>query len=282
MRLGINLMAWSATVGPAERALFPVLAALGYEGVELPLFHPAAFDPAPVREALQASGLECTLSSALPVGASLLVPDAQPAALAFLRQCLGVARALGASVLCGPLYAPVGVRTGAPPTAAEWRAAVEGLRVVAALAAEAGVVVALEPLNRFETHFLNTAAQACRLVAEVGSPWLGVHLDTFHLNIEEKSLAGALREAGAWLRHVHLSENDRGIVGSGHLPWGEVLAALRAVGYRGWLVCETFNGQIPEIAAATAIWRPLFPDPLTYARESLAFLRRLLPTAGGA
>ena len=189
MRLGINLMAWSATVGPAERALFPVLAALGYEGVELPLFHPAAFDPAPVREALQASGLECTLACALPEGASLLVPDAQPAALAFLRQCLGVARALGASVLCGPLYAPVGVRTGAPPTAAEWRAAVEGLRVVAALA---------------------------------------------------------------------------------------------AVGYRGWLVCETFNGQIPEIAAATAIWRPLFPDPLTYARESLAFLRRLLPTVGGA
>ncbi len=272
MRLGINRMAWSATVGPAELALFPPLAALGYEGVELPLFHPAAFDPAPVREALQASGLACTLSSALPVGASLLVPDEQPAALAFLRQCLGVARALGASVLCGPLYAPVGVRTGAPPTAAEWRAAVEGLRVV----------VALEPLNRFETHFLNTAAQACRLVAEVGSPWLGVHLDTFHLNIEEKSLAGALREAGAWLRHVHLSENDRGIVGSGHLPWGEVLAALRAVGYRGWLVCETFNGQMPEIAAATAIWRPLFPDPLTYARESLAFLRRLLPTAGGA
>lgn len=106
MRLGINLMAWSATVGPAERALFPVLAALGYEGVELPLFHPAAFDPGPVREALQASGLECTLACALPEGASLLVPDAQPAALAFLRQCLGVARALVVGVLGGPLYAP--------------------------------------------------------------------------------------------------------------------------------------------------------------------------------
>ena len=275
MRLGINLMAWSGQLGPAEIALFPTLARLGYAGVELPVFAPDAVDVPAIRGALDEQGLACTLSSALPRGASLLDAGEQAAGIAFLRSCLAVASGLGADVLCGPLYALVGHLTGAPRTPQEWASCVRALREVARAAERAGVRLALEPLNRFETYFLNTAADARRLTNEVGSDFLGVHLDTFHMNIEERDPVAAIADAGDRLVHFHCSENDRGIVGSGHLPWRRLRRALDDAGYDGWLVCETFNGRIPELAAAAAVWRPLVPDPLTYARESLRYLASL-------
>jgi len=130
-------------------------------------------------------------------------------------------------------------------------------------------------LNRFETHFLNTVEDGIALIEEVAHPNVTLHLDTFHLNIEEKSIPAALARAGPHLRHVHAAENDRGIVGSGHVDWPGVASSLRRLGYRGWVTAETFTGSIPEIAAATAIWRPIVPDGWTYARESLQTLRRL-------
>lgn len=274
MRIGINLMAWSGVVGPEEIAHLPAIAALGFDGVELPVFDPGRLDAPRVREALAASGLACTASSALPPGASLIRPAEQAAGIAFLRDCLRTVAAVGATVLCGPLFAPVGQLTGVPRTADEWDAAVQGLRQVAPIAEDLGIQIAIEPLNRFETYFLNTARDARRLVEEVDRPAIGLLLDTFHMNIEEARLDQAIRQTGRQIYHFHCSENDRGIVGRGHLPWSAVRQALDETGYTGWLVCETFNGRLPELAAATAIWRPLFPDPLTYARESLRFLQQ--------
>ncbi len=273
MRFGINLMAWAGTIGPAEIALFPTLAQVGYAGVEIPLLVPDDLDVPAVRGALRDSGLACTISSALPDGASLLVPSERARGIEFLRRCLMIAATLDAEVLCGPLYAPVGRMTGSPRTSEEWHSCIRSLREVARIAEDCGVVLALEPLNRFETYVLNTAADACQLVGEVGSPFVGVLLDTFHMNIEEKDPVSAVIYSGPHLRHVHLSENDRGVVGRGHLPWSDISRALRTIAYKGWLVCETFNGRIPTLAAATAIWRPLFSDPETYARESIRFLR---------
>ena len=274
--LGVNLMAWAAGV---DLTLLPRLRRMGYDGVELPLLAPDLVDAAAVRRALVENGLRATASGALPPKASLLDPARRQRAVNCIDNCLACAAACGAEVLCGPFCAPVGELVGRGPTEAEFDSCVAGLRLVAQRAADRGVVLALEALNRFETYFMNTAADALRLLDAVDSPWIGAHLDTFHMNLEEKDVAGALRLAAPRLAHVHFSENDRGVVGTGHVDWPGVRAALAETGYLGsdrWIVAETFAGGVPEIAAATAIWRPLVPDPWTYAEQSLRFTKRLL------
>ena len=276
VRLGVNLMAWS---GQVDVGLFPRIARLGYDGVELPLLAPDAVDASAVRRALAEAGLRCTASGALPPKASLLDPARRQRAVNWIDNCLACAAACGAEVLCGPFCAPVGELVGRGPTEAERESCLAGLRVLADRARARGVVLAIEVLNRFETYFMNTAADAVALIDAVDSPWVGAHLDTFHMNVEEKSVPAALRLVGRRLAHMHFSENDRGVVGSGHVDWPGVRAALRDAGYLAsdrWIVAETFAGGVPEIAAATAIWRPLVPDPWTYARESLRFMKALL------
>jgi D-psicose/D-tagatose/L-ribulose 3-epimerase len=273
MRLGINLMAWSGTTGPQELALFPRIAELGYDGVELPIFVPQTVVAAEVRRVLEGNRLACTVSTALPRGASLLDPGEQQAGVAFLDRCAATAAACGAQIVCGPIYAPVGLLPGRPRTREEWEHGVQGLRAAGECAARHGVVLAVELLNRFETHFLNTVEDGIAFVEAVGHPSVRLHLDTFHLNIEEKDIPAAIARAGKHLYHVHAAENDRGSVGSGHVPWTGVRDALQGTGYDGWVVAETFTATIPEIAAATAIWRPIVPDGWTYARESIASLR---------
>lgn len=279
VRLGVNLMAWSGRLGPTELDLLEGIADLGYDGVELPIFEPASVDATRIRGALARAGLLCTASGALPVGASLLEPEQRERGVEYVDSCLAAASACGASVLCGPYYAPVGKLPGRPRTPAEWDSAVIGLRAIAERAADRGMVLALEVLNRFETHFLNTVDDALRIVEEVDRPGLGLLLDTFHMNVEEKDPVGAIRRAGPRLAHVHFSENDRGIVGTGHVQWPAIAEALRDVGYLDsdrWIVCETFTGEVAEIAAATAVWRPLVPGPWEYAAESLEFIEALL------
>jgi D-psicose/D-tagatose/L-ribulose 3-epimerase len=273
MRLGINLMAWS---GRIDLSLLPRIAELGYDGVELPILQPDGVDRAAVRDALERHRLACTASAAIPPGCSLLEPGQRRRGEVWIGRCAEVAAACGASVLCGPLYAPVGALPGRPPTPRERASCLSGLRQAARRAADHGVTLALEPLNRFETHFLNTVGDGLRLVEAVDHPAVGLHLDTFHMNVEEKDIAAAIRRAGTRVAHVHFSENDRGTVGTGHVDWPGVAEALRAIEYQGWVVAETFTGSVPEIAAATAIWRPLVGDPWSYAEESLRFMRGLL------
>ena len=268
-------MAWSGTVGPAELDLLPGIAALGYDGVELPVFAPEAVDAAAVRRACAAAGLACTVSTALPRGASLLDPAERAAGVDFLGRVAAKAAGCGARLVCGPVYAPVGLLPGRPRTAAEWDSCVAGLREAGDRAAEHGVALGVELLNRFETHFLNTVDDGLAVLDAVDHPAVAFHLDTFHLNIEEKSLPGAFERGLRRLCHVHAAENDRGSVGSGHVDWPGVARALQNGGYDGWVVAETFTAKIPEIAAATAIWRPLVPDGWTYARESIAVMRPL-------
>jgi D-psicose/D-tagatose/L-ribulose 3-epimerase len=272
MRVGINLMAWTDTIGPHELRLFTWFKELGYDGVEIPLLALERMDVPSIRSALAASGLSCTASTALPPGATLLQSEGSAAALDFLRRCVQIAGQLGAEVLCGPLYAPVGQRDH-PPTGGERTACVHALQDLAPFAEAHGVLLAVEPINRFETAFLNTIEDATDLAQRIGHPFVGILADTFHMNIEEKDPAVSLATVGALLKHVHFSENDRGVIGSGHVPWSRVMQALRGRRYDGWVVFETFAGHLPQLAAATAIWRPLVESPERYAEESLRAFR---------
>ncbi|MCB0189431.1 MAG: sugar phosphate isomerase/epimerase, partial [Caldilineaceae bacterium] len=203
---GINLMVWNGQVGAAELALLPSLRAMGYDGVELPLFDPDTFVAAPIQSALAAAELACTVSTALPAGLNLIDADQRAAGVAFLRRVIEHAAALGAKVICGPLTAPVGERRGRGVTAAEWACCVQGLQAAGAIAADQGVTLALEPINRFETFVVNTVADGVRLLDEVDQPAVGLLLDTFHMHIEEKNSAAAVRQAGRHLKHFHASE----------------------------------------------------------------------------
>jgi D-psicose/D-tagatose/L-ribulose 3-epimerase len=279
VRVGVNLMAWS---GQVDVALFPRIKELGYDGVELPLLAPETLDPGLVRRALADAGLSATASSALPPKASLLDPARRLRAVNWIDNALACAAACGATVLCGPFCAPVGELPGRGPTPPEFDSCAVGLRELSQRAEDRGVTLALEVLNRFETYFMNTVDDAVRLLDAVDSRSVGVHLDTFHMNLEEKGIPDALRRAGRHLAHVHFSENDRGVVGTGHVDWTGVRAALDDLGYLSsdrWIVAETFAGGVPEIAAATAIWRPLVPDPWTYAAESLRFTKQLVASS---
>jgi D-psicose/D-tagatose/L-ribulose 3-epimerase len=275
MKVGVNLLLWSAQMGPESVDLVHKVGDMGFDGVEIFIDDPAAIDTSALREAAAAHGLGVTCCSIVGPDRHLISDDAaiRRQALDYLRASCDVCAEVGADTFCGPLYAGVGVLAGRPRTEVEWGRAVEGLREVAVCADECGVTLALEPLNRFETYFVNTAADCVRLCRDIDHPRARVHLDTFHMGIEEKDLAGAIRTAGGLLWHVHCSENDRGTPGTGHTEWSEVFAALREVGYDRWLVIESFVLGNEAIAKAAAIWRDIAPSGDALASEGLAFLR---------
>jgi len=187
--------------------------------------------------------------------------------------------AAGTEILMGPYHQPLGIFSGDPVSMDEWKRAAEVHRKASDYAQEAGVKLVIEWLNRFECYFITTMQQGADYAALVDHPNFTTMYDTFHANIEEKHPAESLRKYIKSVGHVHISENDRGTPGTGHLPWAEVAVALRGVGYRGRVVIETFSDRVEAIARAAAIWRPLFPDSDAIARDGLAFLRPLLAPA---
>jgi D-psicose/D-tagatose/L-ribulose 3-epimerase len=278
MKLGVNTFIWSAEFGRAQLALLPRIKEHGFNGVEIPMFDPAGFAAADIRHALAANDLECTVCSIIPDGRSLISedPDVRRRTQQHLRDAIQATADVGAHVIDGPLYSPVGYLSGRRRTPEEWRWAIEGYRSVTSTLDSCDVTLAIEPLNRFETYFLNTAADAAALCDEVGHPRVGVAFDTFHANIEEKGLAGACRRIGGHLKHVQISENDRGTPGSGHIDWGSLLRALRDLEYDGWLTIESFGPSLGAFSAAVAIWRDIEPTPESIAFDGIDFLRRAL------
>jgi len=276
MRFGVNTLIWSASFDPALIP-FDDLAAAGVDGIEAPCFDPASFDRIGFDAALEKHHLAATLCSVNPAGANPVSDNAveRAAALDHWFAVIELAGDVGAEMLVGPTYSPVGHLPGRRRTADEWARAVEFHRQLGPALDEAEIELAIEPLNRFETYFLNTAADAVRLVEEINHPRVGILLDTFHANIEEKSLESAFRACGPHLKHVHTCENDRGIPGSGHVDWSTVLRSIRETGYDNWLTIESFNANQPEIAAATAIWRDLAPSTDDIAVRGTRFLRGL-------
>jgi len=259
-----------------EVAMLQKVKDLGYDGVELPVFDPASFDAKGMRKALDDLGLGRTISAVVPGDMSLAAGDAKAraAGVDYLKKIVDHAATLGVKVICGPMHTPVGKLVGRGRTPEEWGWLKQSLGAVAAHANGVGIQLAIEFLNRFESYSLNTVADTAKLAREV-APNVGVHYDTFHANIEEKDPVAALRACGDRLFHFHASENDRGIVGSGHVPWRETFQVLKELKYGGWVTVESFLPAIKEIAAAAAIWRELAPSGDALARQSLAFLKKL-------
>ena len=280
MKFGVNTFIWSDSFDRTNLPLLPRVKAWGFDGVEVPLFQPSEFAAAEIRSGLEANGLECTICSVLVPGLSLISDDAnvRRKTVQHVRDTVQAGAESGAKIIAGPLYCPVGYLPGRRRTADEWKWAVEGYQSLGDTLASHGVTVAIEPLNRFETFFLNTAADAARLCSEIDHPNVGVLFDTFHANIEEKDIGAGYRTLGKHLRHVHACENDRGIPGSGHVEWPSVFQALRDLSYDGWLTIESFGFALPMISAAAAIWRDIESSPELIASEGVKFLKRNVTT----
>ena len=275
MKFGVNTFIWGASFSPADFHLLPAIKAGGFDGIEMPILDPASFQATAVGRELDRIGLERTTCGAVPPGTSLGSSDAavREKARAHLTLCITRAAEVGARLFSGPFYTPVGHMTGARRTPDEWKWVVDSWHQLAPVARDGGVEIGLEPLNRFETYFLNTAADAVALCDAIGDPGVGILLDNFHANIEEKSIGAAIRTARPHLKHVHTCENDRGTPGSGHVEWQEVFSALWEIGYDRWLTIESFGFAAGPMAAAAAIWRDLASSPEAIAFDGVRFLR---------
>ena len=276
MKFGVNTFIWSESFDRSNLPLLPRVKSWGFDGVEVPLFVPSEFAAADIRKGLETNGLECTVCSVLLPGLSLISddPSVRKKTREHMQDVVKAAAEATASVIAGPLYSPVGYLPGRRRTADEWKWAVEGHQSLGETLARHRVTIAIEPLNRFETFFLNTAADAAKLSAEIDHPNVGVLFDTFHANIEEKDIGAGYRTVGKHLKHVHTCENDRGIPGSGHVEWNSVFQALRDVQYDGWLTIESFGFALPNLSAAAAIWRDIEKSPEAIAVEGVKFLKK--------
>ena len=260
MKLGFNLLLWTTHVVDEHVPLFDRLKSTGYDGVEIPLFEGEVSHYKRLGRIVKDAGLAASAVTVLPTGKSAIAAEAAERALALdhLKWAIDCAAALGANVLCGPFHQPLGEFSGIGPTEAEKSHCVEVHKRAAQYAAMSGIELSVEPLNRFESYFLNTARDAQALVDRVDEPNYGYLYDTFHFNIEEKSLPEAIRVTASAINHVHISENDRGIPGTGHVDFAAVFDALKQSKYDGWLTVEAFGQALPDLAAATKVWRPLF------------------------
>lgn len=281
MRFGVNTWVWTSPLTTDElEKLAPHVKSLGFDWIEVPLESLDDLDFARGAKIIKAHGLGVSTCAAMGPDRDLIHPD--PAirenGMAYIRGAIDATAALGATNLVGPIYSAVG-RTWqmtADERARDTDILVENLSQLAAYAHDRGVKLGVEPLNRFETSFINLASQAIEVVDRVGSPACGIMLDTFHMNIEEKSLGDAIRAAGPRLIHLHACENDRGAPGSGNVTWDQVKQGLADIGYDGPVVIESFTAKVKSIARAAAIWRALAPTQDDLARDGLVFLKRLL------
>jgi D-psicose/D-tagatose/L-ribulose 3-epimerase len=278
MRIGANSFLWTETITSNDFDLLDRIAAAGLDGIEIGLLDPSTLPTKTLRQALEERNLACTMCCVIPREASLIasVAGERRRGQQHVARCIQIAAEVGATTLCGPLYAPVGQFTGVRRTPNEWARAVEGWQALAPLAASCNVEIALEPLNRYETYFLNTVADAVQLCEEIGHPVVGILIDTYHANIEEKSIGKALQLASTRLMHVHSSESDRGTPGTGGVRWDEFFEALHVLRYNKWLTIEGFGFSLGALSAAASIWRDLAPSPNDIAFSGAAFLREQL------
>jgi D-psicose/D-tagatose/L-ribulose 3-epimerase len=274
MKYGMNLLLWSGVMNDGMLPVLHMLKNTGFDLVELPVFD-TSLDYARWGKVLDDIGLARTAVCIRGAEDNPISPDAavRKAGIENNKRTLDCCAAAGCTTLVGPYHSAIGVFSGAGPTSDEWKWGVDSMRQVAEHAAKCEVTLAVECLNRFETYLLNTHADSARFCREVNHPRCRMMYDTFHSNIEEKKIDLALHSCADMLCHVHISENDRSTPGKGNIRWCETFDALHAIGYNGNLVVEAFGLALPEIAAATKIWRRMFESEEQLSRDSLAFMK---------
>jgi len=277
MRTGMNLLLWTTHVTTEHFPLFAKLKQVGYDGVELPIFEGDAAHYRKIAVELKNQGLACTTVTVVGPDTNPISPDAKirQAALDRHKWAIEMTATLGGEIMCGPFHSPLAVFSGTGPTEDEKQRGADVLRQSAEVAQKANVKLAIEYLNRFECYFLTTAAQARDLVKRVNHPNFASMYDTFHANIEEKNLTQTIKGFADSFIHVHISENDRGTPGAGHVHWDETFKALHEVKYDGWLVIEAFGRALPDLAAATKVWRDLFPNADEVYTHGLRFMKQM-------
>lgn len=276
---GASTWLWTSPFRSTDISLLENIAALGFQVVELPIEDPALIDAAALRPVLKDLGLKVHVCGAFGPGRDLTNSDSAVRAggRAYISECLKLAEQLDAGFFAGPMYSEVGKARQLPEDERrrEWDLAVSELRQVAGEAGERGLSLAIEPINRFETDLVNTTADSLRLIRDIDHPAAKVMIDTFHMTIEESDIGAAIRAAGKDLIHVQVSENHRGVTGTGLTPWTSFRDALRDINYNGSIVIESFTPDNRDLAGAVCIWKRFTPTQDEFASRGLAFLKQL-------
>jgi D-psicose/D-tagatose/L-ribulose 3-epimerase len=278
MRFGINSFLFTSPFTTKSVSLFPKFKKWGFDTVEIPIEDPSHIDAAKVRAALDKAGIACgSICACMGPGRDFRgTPEEQKTAMEYCKALIDQAVVLGCPSLIGPVYSVVGKADAVEPSQQkkEWALVVKNLKVLSKYAEKKGIQICVEPLNRFETDFLNTCDQGLKLIKDVGSPALKLHLDTFHMNIEEKVQAVAIKKAGKLLAHFHACGTDRGTPGNDSLQWEPIVKALKAIKYQGDVVIESFTTDVKVIARAAAIWRRIEPTRDEIAVKGLKNLKK--------
>lgn len=280
MQFGANSFIWVSPFKTESVDLFPKVKTLGFDMVEIAFEDPQAISLREVKQALEANQISVTVCGAFGPDRDLAHDDpaVRENAFEYIKALIQAAEYLGSKVVCGPMYSATGKARLVSPEqrAMERERAVQGVRSAADLAAARGVKLALEPLNRFETDMINTVAQGLEFIQQVGRENVGLHLDTFHMHLEEKNSPAAIRQAGERVFHFHACENDRGVPGTGQVNWTGIAQALKDIHYDQAVVIESFTPEIKEIAGAVCIWREIAPSQDAIAGQGLKFLKTLM------
>jgi D-psicose/D-tagatose/L-ribulose 3-epimerase len=274
MKVGVHIALWMKTWQDDVVPYIETAARLGFDGVELSLLGMTDDNIARVRKTLQENHLQVTCTTGLNMGQDITSddPEIRKEGLRYLEHSIKTVAALGSPLLSGVIYAPWGKRV-MQNRQERWERSVEALKAVAPFAAEHGVTLGIEAINRFETDLVNTASQAGQMANDINEKNIGVLLDTYHMNMEEKHMGVSLQQSKDKLVHLHCVENDRGVPGSGHIPWAEVFSNLKQINYQGWLTLELFIQANQAVSPDLAIWRDIETDPTEAAKQGLQFLR---------
>ena len=275
MKIGMNMFLWTTHLTAAHETLLREIKATGFDGVEVPVFDGDLAHYAMLGRMLDDIGLDRTAVTAMGDPAMNLIGDdaARLAGIDTMRRVLDRTQALGATLVCGPLHSTLGHFSGQGPTAQEFAHSTAAQRAIGNHAAPLGITVALEALNRFECYLVNTMDALAAHLDAINHPAIRGMYDTFHANIEESDPISALTRNIGHIAHIHLSENDRGVPGRGNIPWAETFAAIKASGYNDWLTIEAFGRGLPDLAAATKVWRDFAESPEAVYRGGYAHIR---------
>lgn len=282
-KIGFNLLAWSAPISEQMHPIAERLKTLGYDGIECFVDTQDATAYRRFGDHLRQLGLEST-------GVTVVGPDENPAsespavrekAVDYLKGAVDRVAAMGGTVLCGPIHSAFATFTRREPQADEYARSAEVLHAVGDHARQAGVVLAVEALNRFECYLCNTMAQLVGLVRRADHPSVRAMFDTHHANVEEKRFPDAIRTIAPVLAHVHISENDRGTPGAGHIPWDDTFRTLAEIGFDGWMTIEAFTRNDVDFANSIYVWRE-YNDPWDIAENGLKFIQDMQAKHGMA